>query len=142
MFMFTILTALTCREIGVLRGGVERTWEEGLCSAFVPLESHCPEPLRPRVDGAGATIGFLGAWMDGGGWVGWAGSGWAGWAWWGLAYSQTQTLLTLGFVVRCARATPSCSFVSRLLPTLGSMEDTVFTIYGLNTWNRFDNLDY
>ena len=34
------------------------------------------------------------------------------------------------------------SFVSRLLPTLGSMEDTVFTIYGLNTWNRFDNLDY
>lgn len=34
------------------------------------------------------------------------------------------------------------SFVSRLLPTLGSMEDTVFTIYGLNTWNRYDNLDY
>lgn len=34
------------------------------------------------------------------------------------------------------------SFVSRLLPTLASMEDTVFTIYGLNTWNRFDNLDY
>ena len=34
------------------------------------------------------------------------------------------------------------SFVSRLLPTFGSMEDTVFTIYGLNTWNRFDNLDY
>ena len=34
------------------------------------------------------------------------------------------------------------SFVSRLLPTLGSMEDTVFTIYGLYTWNRFDNLDY
>ena len=32
--------------------------------------------------------------------------------------------------------------MSRLLPTLGSMEDTVFTIYGLNTWNRFDNLDY
>ena len=33
------------------------------------------------------------------------------------------------------------SFVSRLLPILGSMEDTSFTIYGLNTWNRFDNLD-
>jgi hypothetical protein len=34
------------------------------------------------------------------------------------------------------------SFVSRLLPVLGSMEDTLFTIYGLDTWNRFDNLDY
>ena len=34
------------------------------------------------------------------------------------------------------------SFVSRLLPSLGSMEDTIFTVYGLNTWNRFDNLDY
>ena len=34
------------------------------------------------------------------------------------------------------------SFVSRLLPTLASMEDTLFTIFGLNTWNRFDNLDY
>ena len=34
------------------------------------------------------------------------------------------------------------SFVSRLLPTLGSMEDTLFTVFGLNTWNRFDNLDY
>ena len=34
------------------------------------------------------------------------------------------------------------SFVSRLLPTLGSMEDTVFNLYGLYTWNRFDNLDY
>lgn len=34
------------------------------------------------------------------------------------------------------------SFVSRLLPMLGSMEDTSFTIYGLDTWNRFDNLDY
>ena len=22
------------------------------------------------------------------------------------------------------------------------MEDTIFTIYGLNTWNKFDNLDY
>ena len=22
------------------------------------------------------------------------------------------------------------------------MEDTIFTVYGLNTWNRFDNLDY
>ena len=34
------------------------------------------------------------------------------------------------------------SFVSRLLPILSSMEDTVFTVYGLNTWNMFDNLDY
>ena len=34
------------------------------------------------------------------------------------------------------------SFVSRLLPTLASMEDTLFTVFGLNTWNRFDNLDY
>ena len=32
--------------------------------------------------------------------------------------------------------------MSRLLPSLGSMEDTIFTVYGLNTWNRFDNLDY
>ena len=32
--------------------------------------------------------------------------------------------------------------MSRLLPTLGSMEDTVFNLYGLYTWNRFDNLDY
>tara|TARA_Y100001933_G_scaffold257644_1_gene304375 strand:- start:431 stop:1270 length:840 start_codon:yes stop_codon:yes gene_type:complete len=34
------------------------------------------------------------------------------------------------------------SFVSRLLPILGSMEDTLFNLYGLYTWNRFDNLDY
>ena len=34
------------------------------------------------------------------------------------------------------------SFVSRLLPIFSSMEDTIFTVYGLNTWNRFDNLDY
>lgn len=34
------------------------------------------------------------------------------------------------------------SFVSRLLPTLASMEDTLFNLYGLYTWNRFDNLDY
>lgn len=34
------------------------------------------------------------------------------------------------------------SFVSRLLPVLASMEDTAFTIYGLDTWNKFNNLDY
>ena len=34
------------------------------------------------------------------------------------------------------------SFVSRLLPSLASMEDTIFNLYGLYTWNRFDNLDY
>ncbi|MGC6470194.1 MAG: LysM peptidoglycan-binding domain-containing protein [Flavobacteriales bacterium] len=34
------------------------------------------------------------------------------------------------------------SFVSRLLPMLGSMEDTSFTVFGLDNWNRFDNLDY
>lgn len=33
------------------------------------------------------------------------------------------------------------SFVSRVLPMLGSMEDTSFTVYGLDAWNRFDNLD-
>lgn len=33
------------------------------------------------------------------------------------------------------------SFVSRVLPMLGSMEDTSFTVYGLDSWNRFDNLD-
>ena len=33
------------------------------------------------------------------------------------------------------------SFVSRLLPVLGSMEDTLFTVYGMDSWNRFDNLD-
>ena len=34
------------------------------------------------------------------------------------------------------------SFVSRLLPILGSMEDTTFTIFGLDTWNRYNNLDF
>lgn len=34
------------------------------------------------------------------------------------------------------------SFVSRLLPMLASMEDTLFTVYGLDTWNRFNNLDF
>tara|TARA_B100001115_G_C15822930_1_gene409405 strand:+ start:413 stop:1738 length:1326 start_codon:yes stop_codon:yes gene_type:complete len=33
------------------------------------------------------------------------------------------------------------SFVSRLMPVLGSMEDTLFTVYGMDSWNRFDNLD-
>lgn len=33
------------------------------------------------------------------------------------------------------------SFVSRVLPMLGSMKDTSFTVYGLDSWNRFDNLD-
>lgn len=33
------------------------------------------------------------------------------------------------------------SFVSRVLPFFGSMEDTSFTVYGLDAWNRFDNLD-
>jgi len=34
------------------------------------------------------------------------------------------------------------SFVSRLLPMLASMQDTSFTVYGLDTWNRFNNLDF
>ena len=34
------------------------------------------------------------------------------------------------------------SFVSRLLPMLGSMQDTSFTVYGLDSWNRFNNLDF
>lgn len=34
------------------------------------------------------------------------------------------------------------SFVSRILPMLASMKDTSFTVYGLDSWNRFDNLDY
>ena len=31
--------------------------------------------------------------------------------------------------------------MSRLLPVLGSMEDTLFTVYGMDSWNRFVNLD-
>ena len=34
------------------------------------------------------------------------------------------------------------SYVSRLLPMLASMQDTTFTVYGLETWNRFNNLDF
>jgi LysM repeat protein len=34
------------------------------------------------------------------------------------------------------------SFVSRLLPILGSMEDTSFTVFGMDTWNRFNNIDF
>lgn len=33
------------------------------------------------------------------------------------------------------------SFVSRVLPILSSMQDTAFTVYGLSTWNMFDNID-
>ncbi|MGC6428655.1 MAG: LysM peptidoglycan-binding domain-containing protein [Flavobacteriales bacterium] len=33
------------------------------------------------------------------------------------------------------------SFVSRVLPFLSSMTDTTFNVYGLNTWEMFDNLD-
>ena len=33
------------------------------------------------------------------------------------------------------------SFVSRVLPILSSMQDTVFTVYGLSTWSMFDNID-
>lgn len=33
------------------------------------------------------------------------------------------------------------SFVSRVLPMFGGMKDTSFTVYGLDSWNRFDNLD-
>ena len=34
------------------------------------------------------------------------------------------------------------SFVSWFLPILSSMDDTSFTVFGLDNWNRFDNLDY
>lgn len=34
------------------------------------------------------------------------------------------------------------AFVSRILPILSSMEDTSITVYGLETWNKFDNLDF
>jgi hypothetical protein len=33
------------------------------------------------------------------------------------------------------------SFVSRVLPYLSSMKDTVFDVFGLSTWDMFDNLD-
>lgn len=36
----------------------------------------------------------------------------------------------------------SRSFVSRILPMLASMQDTSFTVFGLDSWNRFNNLDY
>jgi len=33
------------------------------------------------------------------------------------------------------------SFVSRVLPILSSMQDTLFTVYGLSTWSMFENID-
>ena len=33
------------------------------------------------------------------------------------------------------------AFVSRVIPMLASMEDTLFTVYGLESWNRFSSLD-
>lgn len=33
------------------------------------------------------------------------------------------------------------AFVSRVIPILASMEDTLFTVYGLESWNRFSSLD-
>ena len=33
------------------------------------------------------------------------------------------------------------SFVARLIPMLASMEDTNFTVFGLNSWNMFTSLD-
>lgn len=33
------------------------------------------------------------------------------------------------------------AFVSRVIPMLASMEDTVFTVYGLESWNRITSLD-
>ena len=33
------------------------------------------------------------------------------------------------------------SFVSRVIPILSSMEDTVFTVFGLESWNKFSSLD-
>ncbi len=33
------------------------------------------------------------------------------------------------------------AFVSRVIPMLASMEDTLFTVYGLESWNRISSLD-
>ena len=33
------------------------------------------------------------------------------------------------------------AFVSRVIPILASMEDTLFTVYGLESWNRITSLD-
>ena len=33
------------------------------------------------------------------------------------------------------------SFVSRVIPILSSMEDTVFKVFGLESWNKFSSLD-
>ncbi len=33
------------------------------------------------------------------------------------------------------------AFVSRVIPILASMEDTLFTVYGLESWNRMSSLD-
>ena len=33
------------------------------------------------------------------------------------------------------------AFVGRVIPMLASMEDTLFTVYGLESWNRFSSLD-
>jgi hypothetical protein len=33
------------------------------------------------------------------------------------------------------------SFISRVLPILSSIQDTAFVVYGLSTWDRFENID-
>ena len=33
------------------------------------------------------------------------------------------------------------SFISRVLPILSSMQDSIFTVYGLSTWSMFENID-
>ena len=38
-------------------------------------------------------------------------------------------------------ASTNRSFVARLIPMLASMEDTNFTVFGLNSWNMFTSLD-
>ena len=38
-------------------------------------------------------------------------------------------------------ASTNRSFVARLIPMLASMEDTNFTVFGLDSWNMFTSLD-
>ena len=38
-------------------------------------------------------------------------------------------------------ASTNRSFVARLMPMLASMEDTNFTVFGLDSWNMFTSLD-
>ena len=55
------------------------------------------------------------------------------------AYLQSQLDINRNVVIIPSN---NRAFVSRILPILSSMQDTSITVYGLETWNKFDNLDF